>query len=163
SSGWDELGTIWPYFAAGFICAALLIRPLDRLALGDDVAASLGSPPHLIRPPPALAPAPLAAPPAAVARPPRLLRPRLPPPSAPAPRPWCGWPAAPPATPSSSPPPPSVAPPCWRPGTPSPAPCGRRSRCRSVRSWSCSACPSSSGCCGGWSDGGADGRFDEGP
>ena len=40
---------VWPYLAAGFVLAALLIRPLDRLALGDDVAASLGARPRLIR------------------------------------------------------------------------------------------------------------------
>ena len=50
SSGWDELETIWPYFAVGFVFAALLIRPLDRLALGDDVAASLGSRPQVKSP-----------------------------------------------------------------------------------------------------------------
>lgn len=49
TSGWEDLREIWPYFAAGFLVAALLIRPLDRLALGDDVAASLGSRPQLIR------------------------------------------------------------------------------------------------------------------
>lgn len=49
SSGWEEIKTIWPYFAVGFAIALLLIRPLDRLALGDDVAASLGSRPQLIR------------------------------------------------------------------------------------------------------------------
>ncbi|MDQ2622203.1 MAG: iron ABC transporter permease, partial [Actinomycetota bacterium] len=38
-----------PYFAVGFILAALMIRPLDRLMLGDDVAASLGSNPRRIR------------------------------------------------------------------------------------------------------------------
>jgi len=67
SSGWDELQTIWPYFAVGFICAAILIRPLDRLALGDDVAASLGSRPHLIRLGAAIAAALLAAASAAIA------------------------------------------------------------------------------------------------
>jgi iron complex transport system permease protein len=49
SGGWEQLETIWPYFVAGFACAAMLIRPLDRLALGDDVAASLGSRPQGIR------------------------------------------------------------------------------------------------------------------
>jgi len=48
-AGWEGLRTTWPYFAAGGLLAALLIRPLDRLALGDDVAASLGSRPQLIR------------------------------------------------------------------------------------------------------------------
>ncbi len=67
SSGWDELQTIWPYFAVGFVCALVLIRPLDRLALGDDVAASLGSRPHLIRLGAAIAAALLAAASAAIA------------------------------------------------------------------------------------------------
>ena len=67
SSGWEEMGTIWPYFAVGFVSAALLIRPLDRLALGDDVAASLGSRPHLIRLGAAVAAALLAAASAAIA------------------------------------------------------------------------------------------------
>lgn len=49
SSGWEELETVWPYFAVGFVFALFLVRPLDRLALGDDVAASLGSRPQLIR------------------------------------------------------------------------------------------------------------------
>jgi iron complex transport system permease protein len=49
SSGWGDLRTTWPYFAVGFAVALCLIRPLDRLALGDDVAASLGSRPQLIR------------------------------------------------------------------------------------------------------------------
>jgi iron complex transport system permease protein len=67
SSGWEEMGTIWPYFAFGFVGAALLIRPLDRLALGDDVAGSLGSRPHLIRLGAAVAAALLAAASAAIA------------------------------------------------------------------------------------------------
>ena len=49
TSGWENLETVWPYFAAGLIVAFVLIRPLDRLSLGDDVAASLGSRPQLIR------------------------------------------------------------------------------------------------------------------
>ncbi len=49
SSGWRDLETVWPYFAVGFLFAVFLVRPLDRLALGDDVAASLGSRPQLIR------------------------------------------------------------------------------------------------------------------
>lgn len=67
SSGWEEMGTIWPYFAVGFVAALFLIRPLDRLALGDDVAASLGSRPHLIRLGAAVAAALLAAASAAIA------------------------------------------------------------------------------------------------
>jgi iron complex transport system permease protein len=49
TSGWDALRGIAPYFAVGFVVAICLIRPLDRLALGDDVAASLGTRPRLIR------------------------------------------------------------------------------------------------------------------
>lgn len=49
SDGWSDLKVVWPYFAAGFVCAICLARPLDRLALGDDVAASLGARPRLIR------------------------------------------------------------------------------------------------------------------
>ena len=36
----------WPYFAVGFLLAVGLARPLDRLALGDDVAESLGARPR---------------------------------------------------------------------------------------------------------------------
>jgi iron complex transport system permease protein len=67
TSGWENLREIWPYFAAGFLVAALLIRPLDRLALGDDVAASLGSRPQLIRLAAGVAAALLAAASAAIA------------------------------------------------------------------------------------------------
>lgn len=49
SDGWLDLKTIWPYFLAGFIVAACVVRPLDKLALGDDVAASLGSRPRVTR------------------------------------------------------------------------------------------------------------------
>jgi iron complex transport system permease protein len=49
TSGWSQLESIWPYFAVGFVIAVCLIRPLDRLALGDEVAASLGTRPRLIR------------------------------------------------------------------------------------------------------------------
>jgi iron complex transport system permease protein len=49
TGGWNQLESIWPYFAAGFAIAVCLIRPLDRLALGDEVAASLGTRPRLIR------------------------------------------------------------------------------------------------------------------
>ncbi len=49
SDGWSGMDVAWPYFVAGFIIALLLARPLDRLALGDDVAASLGSRPRMIR------------------------------------------------------------------------------------------------------------------
>ena len=49
TEGWSSLGVVWPYFAGGFLLAAVLARPLDRLALGDDVAASLGGRPRLVR------------------------------------------------------------------------------------------------------------------
>jgi len=49
SEGWGTLRVAWPYFAAGFVLAAGLTRPLDRLALGDDVAASLGMRPRAVR------------------------------------------------------------------------------------------------------------------
>ncbi len=49
SEGWTSLGVVWPYFGVGFLLAAGLARPLDRLALGDDVAASLGGRPRLVR------------------------------------------------------------------------------------------------------------------
>ena len=49
TSGWGNLREIWPYFAVGFLVALFLVRPLDRLALGAEVAASLGSKPALIR------------------------------------------------------------------------------------------------------------------
>jgi iron complex transport system permease protein len=67
SSGWRDLETVWPYFAAGFVLVVFLIRPLDRLALGDDVAASLGSRPQLIRLGAGIAAALLAAASAAIA------------------------------------------------------------------------------------------------
>ncbi|HEY6759016.1 MAG TPA: iron ABC transporter permease [Baekduia sp.] len=49
SDGWSGLSVAWPYFAVGFLLAAVLARPLDRLALGDDVAESLGVRPRAIR------------------------------------------------------------------------------------------------------------------
>lgn len=49
SDGWGDLKAVWPYFAVGFIVAIGLMRPLDRLSLGDEVAASLGTNPRLIR------------------------------------------------------------------------------------------------------------------
>ncbi|HVW47811.1 MAG TPA: iron ABC transporter permease [Solirubrobacterales bacterium] len=67
SSGWENLRTTWPYFAVGGLIVLFLIRPLDRLALGDDVAASLGSRPQFIRLGAAVAAALLAAASAAIA------------------------------------------------------------------------------------------------
>lgn len=66
-SGWETLSHVWPYFAAGLVLAAFMVRPLDRLMLGDDVAASLGSNPRRIRLLSALAAAILASAAAAVA------------------------------------------------------------------------------------------------
>ncbi|WP_205697234.1 iron ABC transporter permease [Conexibacter sp. SYSU D00693] len=49
TEGWAGMDVAWPYFLVGFVLAALLVRPLDRLALGDDVAESLGARPRMIR------------------------------------------------------------------------------------------------------------------
>lgn len=49
STGWEDMSAVWPYFAIGFAIALVMPRALDRLALGDDVAASLGSRPAVIR------------------------------------------------------------------------------------------------------------------
>lgn len=49
SDGWSSLSVVWPYFTVGFLMAVFLARPLDRLALGDDVASSLGGRPRLVR------------------------------------------------------------------------------------------------------------------
>lgn len=49
NSGWTQLEVVWPYLLAGFALALVLMRPLDRLALGDDVAAALGARPRVIR------------------------------------------------------------------------------------------------------------------
>lgn len=65
--GWTTLSQVWPYVAVGGILAVLLIRPLDRLALGDDVAQSLGARPRAIRLQAAVAAALLAAAAAAMA------------------------------------------------------------------------------------------------
>ena len=67
STGWETLSHVWPYFAVGFVLAAFMVRPLDRLMLGDDVAASLGSNPRRIRLVSAFAAAVLASAAAAVA------------------------------------------------------------------------------------------------
>jgi len=49
TTGWDTLEQVLPYFLVGFVMSLFLIRPLDRLALGDEVAASLGSRPRRTR------------------------------------------------------------------------------------------------------------------
>ncbi|MDO8210481.1 iron ABC transporter permease [Conexibacter sp. CPCC 206217] len=67
TSGWSNLEVVWPYLTVGFLMAVVLTRPLDRLALGDDVAASLGARPRVIRLTAAIAAAILAACGAAIA------------------------------------------------------------------------------------------------
>ncbi len=49
TTGWNTLEQVLPYFLAGFVMAVFLVRPLDRLVLGDEVAASLGSRPRRTR------------------------------------------------------------------------------------------------------------------
>jgi iron complex transport system permease protein len=49
TSGWSQLAVVWPYLVGGFALAVGLMRPLDRLALGDDVASALGARPRAIR------------------------------------------------------------------------------------------------------------------
>jgi len=49
SEGWTSVRVVWPYMVVGLIAAVTLMRPLDRLALGDDVATSLGARPRVIR------------------------------------------------------------------------------------------------------------------
>ena len=49
SSGWERAARRSGPTSPSASSSPLLIRPLDRLALGDDVAASLGSRPQLIR------------------------------------------------------------------------------------------------------------------
>jgi iron complex transport system permease protein len=67
SNGWEQMEVVWPYAGAGLLLAVMLIRPLDRLALGDDVAASLGARPRAIRAVTGVAAALLAASAAAIA------------------------------------------------------------------------------------------------
>jgi iron complex transport system permease protein len=67
TSGWSQLAVVWPYLLAGFALSLGLLRPLDRLALGDDVAAALGARPRAIRLTAGIAAALLAASAAAIA------------------------------------------------------------------------------------------------
>ncbi len=129
SDGWTDLKVVWPYFAAGFVLAICLARPLDRLALGDDVAASLGARPRMVR---------------LLVRnrarhcspPPRRRSPACSASSAWSCRTSCGWRRALRATPTCCPCRRSAAPPCCSRATRSRARCARRSSCRSGRSWS---------------------------
>ncbi|MGX1626925.1 Fe(3+)-hydroxamate ABC transporter permease FhuB [Streptomyces albidoflavus] len=47
--GYGEVGRLLPVVAVGFLVAALVVRPLSALALGDDLARSLGHRPQLVR------------------------------------------------------------------------------------------------------------------
>ncbi|MFE0173790.1 Fe(3+)-hydroxamate ABC transporter permease FhuB [Streptomyces sp. NPDC059002] len=47
--GYGELGRLAPVLVAGFLVAVLVARPLSALALGDDLARSLGHRPPVIR------------------------------------------------------------------------------------------------------------------
>lgn len=47
--GWTVLKVAWPYLALGLVGAIFLIKPLNNLALGDEVAQSLGLRPARIR------------------------------------------------------------------------------------------------------------------
>ncbi|MGW2226915.1 Fe(3+)-hydroxamate ABC transporter permease FhuB [Streptomyces formicae] len=47
--GYGELGRLAPVLAVGFVVALLVARPLSALALGDDLARSLGHRPPVIR------------------------------------------------------------------------------------------------------------------
>ncbi len=67
SDGWGSLTTAAPYLAAGLLGAALLARAARPLALGDDVAASLGTSPRRTRLLAGLAAAALAAAAASIA------------------------------------------------------------------------------------------------
>ncbi|UGS37922.1 FecCD family ABC transporter permease [Capillimicrobium parvum] len=49
SDGWETIAAVGPYLAGGLLVAVALVRPLDRLALGDEVAASLGTHPRTVR------------------------------------------------------------------------------------------------------------------
>ncbi|MET7507126.1 Fe(3+)-hydroxamate ABC transporter permease FhuB [Streptomyces albidoflavus] len=47
--GYGDVGRLLPVVAVGFLVAALVVRPLSALALGDDLARSLGHRPQLVR------------------------------------------------------------------------------------------------------------------
>ncbi len=49
TEGWPTIRNVAPYLAAGFLLAFALMRPLNRLALGDEIAASLGTSPRVVR------------------------------------------------------------------------------------------------------------------
>lgn len=49
TEGWPTIRNVAPYLVAGGLLAFSLMRPLNRLALGDEVAASLGTSPRVVR------------------------------------------------------------------------------------------------------------------
>jgi iron complex transport system permease protein len=49
TEGWRTIRSVAPYIGVGLLLALALMRPLNRLALGDEVAASLGTSPRLVR------------------------------------------------------------------------------------------------------------------
>jgi iron complex transport system permease protein len=49
TEGWGTIRNVAPYLGGGFLLAIGLMRPLNRLALGDEVAASLGTSPRVVR------------------------------------------------------------------------------------------------------------------
>ncbi|MBX5443524.1 MAG: iron ABC transporter permease [Solirubrobacteraceae bacterium] len=49
TEGWPTIRSVAPYLAVGLVLAFALVRPLNRLALGDEVAASLGTSPRTVR------------------------------------------------------------------------------------------------------------------
>jgi iron complex transport system permease protein len=49
TEGWPTIRNVAPYLVVGLVLAFALVRPLNRLALGDEVAASLGTSPRVVR------------------------------------------------------------------------------------------------------------------
>jgi len=49
TEGWPTIRNVAPYLVAGLILAFTLMRPLNRLALGDEIASSLGTSPRVVR------------------------------------------------------------------------------------------------------------------
>lgn len=49
TEGWRTIRSVAPYLGVGLLLGLALMRPLNRLALGDEVAASLGTSPRLVR------------------------------------------------------------------------------------------------------------------
>lgn len=42
AANWDDINTILPYFMIGFVLSIIVIHPLNAIALGDEMAISLG-------------------------------------------------------------------------------------------------------------------------